>query len=321
MAKYRQSLLSDGETVTAATLITKDLPVNPLSHLLITLNMAQNLANTQMVLADMLGVFSKIEVLASGSPVISMSGADLAAMNMLMHDFSPSRQNSNGADNELVTWTWLVPFGRKTFDPTECYPESKRGELQLQLTPAAAFTHIDTTTLFVEAVELLDATPAAYLRATTKAYTPAATGEGDIPLPIGNPLAGILLFGTTIPSGATATTTIDKLAMIADNASDVFVGSRFETLRGGIGCRCRPHLEHGSHIHQIDAAAYAQYMDSSASKYNNDGVSNYLFLDFDPNRDGTYLYPTADLNSLNLRITAGDTNAIRVIPVEQIAVA
>jgi len=320
MGRFRQSLVSDGETVTAATLITKDLPVNPLSHLLITLNMAQNLANTQMVLANMLAVFSKIEVLASGSPVVSLSGADLSALNMLMHDFSPSRQNSNGADNELVTWTWLVPFGRKLFNPEECYPETKRGELQLQLTPAAAFTNIDTTTVFVEAVELLGAEPKNYLRATTKNYTPAATGEGDVPLPIGHPLAGILLFGTTIPSGNTATTTIDKLALIADNASEVFVGNRFETLRGQIGCRCRPHLEHGSHIHQIDGAAFAQYMDSSASKYNNDCVSNYLFLDFDPNRDGAWLLDTAEMNSLNLRITAGDTNAVRVVPVEQIAV-
>ena len=38
--------------------------------------------------------------------------------------------------------------------------------------------------------------------------------------------------------------------------------------------------------------------------------------DFDPNKDDSLLIKTVGLSALQLRINAGDTNALRVLPVE-----
>ena len=316
MAKFIHSVLSQNATVTAGTVITYDLPVNPLSFVLVTLKYAQNLANTQAVLANIVAMISKIEVLFRGSPIYSSNGVDLMGIDLNLMHFNPHVNNKTGADNELTSFTFLIPFGRIPYSPIEAFPRSTRGELLLQITYAASFTNIDAVFAQIETVELPEASPARYLRVTTLSVTPTATGEFDVELPIGNKIAAVLFKGTTIPSGATATTTIQYVQLLLDNQRRYFSQTNFETLRAMAGLRLQPPTAHGSHIHQIDGASFAQYMDTSAVKYAEDMASNHLMWDFDPLGDGLYLLETAGLSDVVARISAGDTNAVRVLPCE-----
>lgn len=313
---FTHSVLAPNKSVTAGTVVSYDLPVNPLSHVLMTLTFSQNQANTQLAFANIPAMISKIEVLYKGSAVYSLNGLDALALGIMVCGFESWLVNYAGADNDLVSLTFLVPMGRTLYNPVECFPRSTRGELILQVTYASSFTQIDTVLAQFETIELPEAAPDKFLKATTLSVTPTATGQLDIDLPIGNLVSDLVLWGTTIPSGSTATTTIDELEIRVDNDERFYSRTFFETLHNMAGMKRAAPGYLGNHIHQIDGAAFAQYMDSSANKPSNHILSNHLHVPFDINQDGKFILDAKGLSSFVLRIQAGDTNALRCVPCE-----
>jgi len=316
MSEFIHSVLAQNETVTAGTVITYDLPVNPLSFVLLTLKFAQNQADVQLDWDDVDAMLSKVEVLFRGSAIFSMNGSDIEAMNQMLLGYEPWIVNRLGDDNELTWYTFIIPMGRILYKPGECFPRSTRGELQLQITYQAAFTDIDAVFAQIETVELPSASPQRYMKMTTLSVTPTAAGEMDVELPIGNVLANVMFFGTTVPTGSTATTTLTYAQLLVNNVRRYFSQVNFQNWRALAAIRYKPPIAHGYHIHQIDAAAYAQYMDTTVVKYRNDRCVNHVWWDFDPLRDGEYLFDTAGASDVVARIYAGDTNALRVLPLE-----
>ena len=77
----------------------------------------------------------------------------------------------------------------------------------------------------------------------------------------------------------------------------------------------------GSHTHQMTAAAFAQYDHVSAPSPANHILANHLLVPFDVRRDGVHILRTDDAKDLDIRIDAGDTNAVRVNPCEIVAVS
>jgi len=317
---FTHSVVAQNESVTAGTVVSYDLPVSPLSMVFLTLRFLQNQANTQLTFANIPAMISKVEVLYKGQAVISLSGLDLIALNAFILGFEPWVVNDGGDDNDVRAFTWVIPFGRKPYSISEAFPATKRGELVLQITYATSFTQIDTVTCQVESVELPEASPDRFVKATTLVGTPAATGQFDIELPIGNMISDLIVYGTTIPSGATATKTINDVQIRKNNAEIYFSKANFETIlaMAGLFSKCPDRM--GSHIHQLDAAAYAQYMDTLPVKSKQCVVPNHIRIPFDVLHDGTYGLVTEDATSLCVRFTVGDTNAIRVIPIEIVKV-
>lgn len=316
MSEFIHSVLAQNQAVTAGTVVTYDLPVNPLSHIWLTLKFAQNKADEALDWDKVDAMLSKVEVLYKGSAVFSAAGTDIEALQCNLFGLEPWITNRLGADNELTFFTFLIPLTRRLFSPTECFFRSTRGELQLQITYAASFTDIDAVYAQIETVELPSASPAAHLKVTTLSVTPAAAGELDVELPIGNQLAGVLFFGTTVPLADAGTETLTYSQLLIDNVRRYFSQTNFETWRQQVAAKFKPPIAHGYHFHQIDAAAYAQYMDTGIVKYRNDRCIQHLFWDFDPTNDGEYLLDTAGASDLVARLYAGDTNALRVLPLE-----
>ena len=320
MAEWIHSVLANYETVTAGTVITYDLPVNPLSFILLTLRFTQDKADLQMDWDNVDAMLSKVEVLYKGSAIFSMNGSDMEALQCMLMGYEPWIHNRLGDDDEYTYFTFMIPLGRKLYHPAECFPRSTRGELQLQITYQAAFSEIDNVFALIETVELPEANPSRYLRVTTLSRTPAAVGELDIELPIGNPIAAVLFWGTTIPLADANTQTLQYLQILVDNYRKYFSEINFEIWHQMAALRHRPPIAHGYHIHQIDGATYAQYMDTSVVKYRNDRCIQHQFIDFDPNRDDMYLLETAGKSDVIARIYAGDENPMRVLPCELIGV-
>jgi len=312
--------LAQNEAVAVGTVISYDLPVNPLSFILVTLKFAQNVANTQLDWDNVDAMISKIEVLFKGSPIYSSNGSDLEAIDQNLLGYEPWITNRLGDDNELTFYCFLIPMGRKLYDPRECFPRSVRGELILQITYAGSFTEIDGVFCQIETVELPEANPGRFLRITTLSVTPTAAGELDVELPIGNVLAGVLFFGTTVPLVDVGTTTLTYSQLLIDNQRRYFSQTNFESWRQQAAFKHKPPIAHGYHVHQMDAAAFAQYDDVSVAKYRNDRSIQHLFWDFDPTGDDLYLLDTAGASDIVARIYAGDTNALRVLPIELVGV-
>lgn len=320
MARYLRTVVHQDITVTAAATPTdKNLGVNPISFLLLTIRAAIAAANATPTLANLLAVLSDVSVLFKGTSLVSGSLADLARLNERLIGRAIQQQTIND-DAAIVTWATIpILFGRKAYWPQEALPATRSGDMVLRTTPAASFTGITTVTLQVEMVELIDAVPQQFLKYTTFSKTPTATGDHDIDLPLGNPIVGCLLFGTTAP-GAAATSfdaSFNTVKLLVDNVESYYSLANWESLRGdGILTREQAYA-FANHNHETPnaVAAGAETSDVSDADLTD---RQYAYLDFDPLMDSTYLLETEGRGRVSLRVNAGVADAIRVLPIELI---
>ncbi|MCK4268763.1 MAG: hypothetical protein KAX16_08015 [Actinomycetia bacterium] len=275
--------------------MTYELPVNPISHIILTLKVLN--VTDEGTLAEVLERLEKIEVLYQGAAVYSISGADLFALNMLLVHDVPFLSNQVVTDNATRWLSLIIPFGRKTFLPDECFHATHRGELLLQITDSGTATAVDGLIYQIEVVELPEARPTAHLKVTTLTKTPTATGEHDVDLPINNDYVGILIYGTTKPTGIVWTASFDWVKILANNEEYDYAHSYWECLRGDM----------------INRVGHRQPYDL---EIDNDVIKHYGYLDFDPREDKNFLLETRGLSDLTLRTSADVADAIRVLPVE-----
>jgi len=300
--KFINSVIAQDETAAVDTVYTWDLPVSPLSHLIVT-HKCLNSAAIEATKFEIENFIKKIEVLYKGASVLSLSGVELDTYNAFTLRNLPILLNQVATDNGVRALTLIVPFGRKLFNPKECNPETKKGELQLQITTnsAAATPNTDGHMLQIEAVELPEASPTQFVKVTTLTKTPTATGLHDVNLPTGNKMIGVGLHATTVPIGTTWTKSISYVQLLVNNVEYDYAKANWEALHGmlinKIGHR-EPYDLDADHDHYLDAA----------------------LLDFDPLGDDSYLLDTAPMASLKLRIYADVADAILLHPIEIVAV-
>ena len=319
--EFIHSVLAQDETAAAGTVVSYDLPVNPLSHILLTLAATRTAAATNALplISNLINCISKIEVLYKGSAIFSMSGYDAVAAGIYIPKFESWGVNFSGIIAEETSFTICIPFGRKLFDPRECFPRSTRGELILQITYAAAFTDQDLVRCQVETIELPEAAPERFLRMTTLSRTFAAAGENDIELPIGNQISDLVLWGGAIPEGAVFAVTLGYLQILVDNRRVYYSHTNYETHHNMAG-RMRPPPGYW-YGHTHFAAAGVGIAHAIADDHL---IACYSHLPFDIERDGLFTLDTAGKSDVVLRIgvDAGAASlAVRVIPCEIVAAA
>ncbi len=317
--QFIHSVLAQDVTCAGGDLVPYDLPVNPLSHILITLKFIRTTAAEANVPAfsRVLNLMDRIEVLYKGSAIFSMSGPDAAAAGLLVAGFESWGLNYSGIAVEEGSFTFLVPLTRFLYSERECFPRSTRGELILQITYEAAFTGMTDVQAQIETVELPDAAPEQYLRMTTLSLTPAVAGEHDVELPIGNPISELVLFGTTIPVGAADAATLGFLQVLVDNHRVFYSHTNFETIHNMAGrMRAAPGYW-GYHTHWAPIAGAADAIIDSVIAGNH-LLKQYIHVPFDIFRDGRYALQTAGKSDVILRIgvDVGGETALRVIPCE-----
>lgn len=323
MQFLRQVLIQD-ESQAASTTRTDDLPVNPLSHIALTLRALNDTGTLTdyTVVSALLGFITKVEVLFQGSAIISGSLDDLARLMGVLIGRGPRAPETTTVNNQIRGITVIIPLGRKPYMPMECFPAVRRGELRLQITSGAATTGIDTVTLQAETVELLGASPKQYMKSTTIAKTPSATGDHEVDLPIGNMLAGALLFGTTVPTTTAWTASINQIRLLVDNVEAYYANANWESLQGELAQRTQANSQQSEHVHVSDVgAAYTQWQDTDLNAVNTDFYNNYAYLDLDPRNDDAFLLDTKGRARISAKINAGAADAIRIMPVELVQVA
>jgi len=314
--EFIHSVMAQDETVVQDTTVTYDLPVNPLSHVLITLKYAQKvvLQLTKPDFASTLLMMKKIEVLYKGSAIFSMSGLDAFVCGLFIAKFESWGLNYGGTDNDELSLTWCIPLTRILYSESECFPRSTRGELVLQITYATTFTEIDTVKAQIETVELPDAAPEQYLRMTTLSLTATADGENDVELPIGHPISDLVLFGTTIPIANANLATLGYIQILVDNVRRFYSHANFETIHNMAGrVRAAPGYW-GYHTHFVSAAATV----SGPVLAENHILKQHVHVPFDIFRDGRYALETAGKSDVVVRIyvDAAASGVLRVIPCE-----
>lgn len=314
--EFIHSVLSQDEAVVAGTVVTYDLPVNPLSHALVTLKFAQNGVGDFDIpdWLDIPAMIAKLEVLYKGSAILSLSGYDLVACGIFVNDFESWSINNEGIDNDEKSFTFLVPMTRFLYSEHECFPRSTRGELVMQITYQTPFNEIDTVKAQIETIELPDASPSRFLRMTTLSATLVASGENDIDLPIGHPISDLVVWGGEIPLADADLATLAYMQLLMDNQRHYYSHTNFETIHNMAGrLRAAPGF-YMDHRHLTSGQAV---LTGRVLPYNHI-LQHYVHMPFDVTKDGKYILETAGKSDVTLRIglDAVTTKTVRVIPCE-----
>jgi hypothetical protein len=269
---------------------------------------------------SLLAQVAQIQVLYKGQAIISGSLSDLVMLSLMVTRAQPFAGNIVKTNNDVRWITVLIPFARWLYRLEECFPACNKGELQLQVTYAAAQTGIDTLICQIETVELLDAKPKNFLKYTTISRTPTATGWFDVDMPLGNILLGALLYATTVPTGSTFNTTLGQIKLLVDNSEYGYSFGNWLALHGEMLAQ-RPYLQLAEHFHRAVGPASLAEFDTGIQQYDDTLLQNYAYLDMDPTQDGQFALATNGHHRVNLRLNQQPSaDASRVLPVELVQV-
>lgn len=299
-----------------------DLPVNPLSLVLFSLEVTNTNPTALAVYSaidEILDAVTSIIIKHKGENIIQGSMRDLLAVNIAQGRRFLGWDRLTDANGGIRRITLPICFGRKSYDPLECFPATTRGNLTIEATRGANPASISDMNFVIEAVELIEAQPKRYLKATTQRVTPAV-GQFDLAMPIGNPLAGILLFDTAIATLATATSSWGPVKVLKDNVEQYIALSDFQTLAGLFNARSEFSGIMAGHVHQGDGAQAGVFASDEAKDAVSTGLRGYGLIDFDPNRDDVFLMETDGAADLKLRGTASSATEARALPLELVTI-
>lgn len=323
MARFLHSMpLPTRDFAASTTLGPLDLPVNPLSLVLLGFELTSSdpaALEAYSAIDDLLTNVTSVIIKHKGENIISGQLRDLVAVNGLVGKRWP------GADRYVKTLAGIrrvvVPlgFGRKSYDPKECFPATSRGNLTLELTRGANPAGFTDVNLIVETVELIEADPMRYLKYTPQATT-AVVGQFEQTLPIGNPYAALVFFDTALATLATATSSWGQVKLLKDNVEQYFPLSDAQNLAAMLNMQRGSYGTWPGHVHQFNGAAVGVDDTDDSEEIASHGMRGYFMMDFDPNGDDMYLLETAGAADIKLRATGTSATAVRVTPVELVTV-
>lgn len=286
----RANLLRDHTMATEH--IEEDLPIEPLSHVILTFDHFNE--TDEATLIEMLGFINKVTVSKLGVPVLSLESEDLYAQNSYLFRRRPVYTGKLGTDNLNRSLTLIVPMGRELFNPKECFPATKKGELTLDVDCTVPTTTIDNAVVNIETVSLPGATPVKFLKSTMMTITaPGATGDNDVHLPLGNDIVAICLRLTTWLTAATHTLGVDYVQLLINDNNWGYQSARTHCLMGDM----------------------INFLETQAGAIVAQGLiqpSQCVFLDFDPRKNDEFLLKTAALTSAKLRLEMGVDEATKM---------
>lgn len=319
----RTTLIAD-EAQAANGVPDFDLPVNPISGILLTIKALNNVLADYRYFPAMLNMVTDVRISYRGASILQGSLTDLAFLMARLTGWAPWQSNAVEADNEVRAITVPLLFGRRPYDVNECFPATRRGDLKMHLTTVVAPVGLDTMVIQAETIELLEAQPSRFIKVTTTSKIVNAVTEHDIELPIGNDLIGILLRDASPPAGATYNAQFGKVAIETDNVETLYAETNWETLHGELMRRGGMHPL-VSHIHSVNAAGAGR--ETTLQQQEGGAIAgiidNYAYIDLDPHGDGAWALKTAGAARVNLRVTTEVASAVamRALPVELVPVA
>lgn len=269
-----------------------DLPVNPVSFLLLHVRAEAGVSAPDF--NQLLGHIERLVVSFKGTQIVSMSGVDLVRMVHRIWGRGINIENFNAVAPGLVSFTLPIPFTRKPYWPKEAFPATRRGEFTVQITRTAALTNIANPVFAIEAVQLLEAEPMQFLKMVTLSRV-VAVGDADFELPIGNPFLALQVFSPTAMGNAPISETIRRMRLLLDNVEYDYADTGFDVAR---------------------AIGFLRSSDNGEFTGQPSLMRNYVYLDFDPMMDETYIVDTEGRASVRLRFVPDVTGTVRVTPLE-----
>jgi len=286
----RTRLVTD--RTSATEVLPVDLPINPISHLVISLECCN--VTDEATLAELLAFINTIKVTRFGITILNLESEDLYGLQTYLLRHRPTLTQMVATDNATRLLSLIVPFGRRLYDPHECLPATPKGESQVILDTTAVATSADQGVLNVDCVQLPGASPTQYLRATLKTLAaPGGTGDYLQELPIGNRIAAIQFRMTTFPTTDSHAYGVNAAAVLIDEKERLVSSASVQGLLGEAAAR-----------QGAPGVTIAAQGDLTPAKT--------TWLDFDPNGDGQYLLDTTAAKKAQLRLDYGVNEALKM---------
>lgn len=312
------------QALTASLYVNQDLGVNGISYLWVHVTGLQAAANTLVTPDNLLGVLDTVTVLFNGQQIIAGRARELARLGALITNTAPVYTAAANGANAETGLAFVLPFGRRLFDPAEGFPVVQRGQLQLAITANSAFTGLVSPELTVQQVELPGNQFRRYNKYTQRVATPAATGNYDVPLPIGNVLRGVLARATTRWRNLNVPGTIRSAIVLANNSERFYTGGQLGHAQWLAHQRMGDQAQLHRHAKLENVAgAYAQFAATDLGQANTDEfMANYAYLDLDWLKGDEFSLQTQGLADLTLRLDiATSAEEIRTLAYESVAIA
>lgn len=321
--RYLHSIARANSDFAAATTIGPiDLPVNPLSLVLLNFELTNTnpaAVGTYSAIDDLLTNVTSVIIKHKGENIIQGQLRDLAFVNALLGGRFPGGDRWAKTNAGIRRITVPLAFGRRAYDPKECFPATSRGNLQLELTRGANPSGFSDVNLTVETVELIEANPDQYLKYTTQSAT-AVVGQFDQALPIGNPLLSLAFFDTALATLDTATSSWGQVKLLKDNVEQYYPLSDAQTLAGMCNMFWQSMYEGWpGHTHQINDGAALSNSDDAEIPVSQ-GFRGYFAMNFDPLGDSSYILETEGAADMKIRAIGTSATAVRVLPVELVKI-
>lgn len=318
-ANFIHSVIVEEQDPAADAVLEHDLPVGPLSGLLIHIKPLNESSTftTYDPLSLILDAINQIQVVWKGVELFGASGRD--ARMLLMHRWGRDVIQNGFLNTDNVRRSIILPilFGRRWGDPTEGLPPTRSGELKVRLDVDVASAGYDDLRYSIEALELPAARFTHFTRVTTISQTFAATGFNDVELPIGHAIRGLLCFQTTAFTGAAPTPGLGRLELLVDGLQRGYSSTDVEVQRAVAALVQHNPARFPEHVHFADFDAVADG-DTEPEEQLETLLDNYVYLDFDFLRDDTYNLETATAKRVVLRSNAEVAEAMRILPLEKI---
>ncbi len=319
MPQILQTTLVDNRAVNAAgETFQVDLAVNPLSVILVTFRALNNVLANVVSLADWITKYTNLNVRYRGATIIDGALDGIMIGMMMREQFFFAVSQENNVNNDVRSLTVPILFGRKAYDPDECFPATRRGDLILEFTAAADAGGLDNHTIHIETIELLDAVPKRFIKFTETSQAMAAAGANTIDLPIGNKLLGTLLRPFAFPSGAANTSSFGEINLEVDNVEVMYSGVDWNAAHALLSRRLPPWWTWLQHVHPfVDAAAGETFTREGSADFAL--AQQWGLLELDPMNDGSMALDTKGAADVALQInsdTADGASLSRVYPIE-----
>jgi hypothetical protein len=323
--RFLRTIVSDFQTLTAsADIVPVDLPTNPLSFLVLTINAevngAQEVQDDALPFVSHLAIATDISVRHRGENIIQGSLADLAMLGYLLTGVPPWGREFTYGDNTFTSRSFLLPFTRRPYWPEEAFPATTRGQLRFHMSAGAVHGVYDNYAWALEACELIEDDPRRYLKYTTLTRALAATGRQRVPLPMGHELLGLLLFDPTDEVDATETYAFGKVKILKDNVEQYYAESNWEALAADLAIRAGNLMSAFGHTH-VQAAADTG-VGGAGHRTADFPPVQYGYLDFDPLKDGSHALDTKGASDVELDMNSDvSSGTVRILPVELVHVS
>jgi hypothetical protein len=294
-----------------------DLPVNPLTQILLTLFIeepAQQVTNAWTLLSDFYAALSDLSIRHKGEMIVQGNLQDVMMVNLMLHGRMPFGTHLSGIGN-LKAMTFPISLTRHPFDHNEAFPATSRGNLRFHMN-VLDFTPGTGTQLqwALEAIELIEDDPKQYIKYTTNTRVLSATGRQRVPLPIGNDIAGCLLFDPATEITTAEAFAWGKVKVMVDNVEQYYAESNWESLRQSLAGRFPLAMNALGHVH---GHAAADTVTGNEQVRVNEPPHQYAWLDFDPLGDDSYLLETAGHADVELDMNSDvASGTARYVPVE-----